>query len=157
MREMLTAAALVLAAGCAAERIVDGGETSTPILYETLLDETHSDLGHPLNEVVGSEGAWWGLWTRIFRGANPRAAPEVDFSRYMLLAVATGTRPSGGFDVTVRSVVVRGDALEVEVLETCPAPDAIVTMALTQPVEVVRLNRLPQGPVFRWVRSPSCP
>jgi hypothetical protein len=155
--EMLTAAALVLAAGCAAERTVDGGETSTPIPYQTLLDETHSDLDQPLSEVVRDEPTWWSLWTRIYRGANPRAAPEVDFSRDMLIAVATGTRPSGGFGVTVRSVVVRDDALEVEVLETCPPPDAMVTMALTQPVEVVRLNRLPQGPVFRQVRSPSCP
>lgn len=157
MWEMLTAAALLLAAGCAAERTVDGGETSTRIPFETLLDETHSDLDQPLSEVIRNEPRWWSLWTRTYSGANPRSAPEVDFSRYMLIAVATGARPSGGFDITVRSVVVRDDALEVEVLETCPAPDAIVTMALTHPIEVVRLNRLPQGPVFRQVRSPSCP
>lgn len=156
MRAMLTAAALVLAEGCNAERPVDGVETSTPIPYETILYERHSDLDQPLNEVVRNEPQWWSLWTLMYPGATPRAAPEVDFARKMLIVVATGARPSGGFEIAVRSVVVRGDALEVEVLETCPAPDAGVTMELTRPVEVVILNRLSQGSVFRRVRSPSC-
>jgi hypothetical protein len=156
--EVLTATALVLAAGCAAERSVDGEETSASIPYETLLDETQSGLDQPVSEVVRDEATWVELWERIHRGVTPRPSPPaVDFSRHMLIAVATGTRPSGGFDITVRSVVVRDATLEVEVLETCPAPDAIVTMALTRPVEVVRLDKVPQGPVFRQVRSPSCP
>jgi hypothetical protein len=157
MWEMLTVAALALAAGCAAERSVDGEETSAQVPYETFLDETQSGLDQPLSEVVRDEATWVELWDRIHRGVTPRLSPPaVDFSRHMLIAVATGTRPSGGFNITVQSVVAHEGRLEVEVLETCPAPDAIVTMALTRPVEVVRLDRVPQGPVFRHSRSPSC-
>ena len=74
----------------------------------------------------------------------------------MLIAVATGTRRSGGFGIAVRSVAVHENRLEVEVLETCPASGAMVSLTLTQPVEVVRLEKLPHTPLFRHIKSPSC-
>ena len=74
----------------------------------------------------------------------------------MLIAVATGTRATGGFDIKIRSIARRGDKLEVVVLETCPAPGARVSMALTQPFEVVRVERLEQDPVFQETRTASC-
>jgi hypothetical protein len=154
---MLTAATLLFAAGCGAGRAVDAPAAGAPIPYETVLDETHSGLDEALSEVVRDEGSWAALWDRIHRGVSPRPPqPPVDFSRHMLIAVATGTRRSGGFGVAVREVTVREDSLWVEVLETCPAPGAMVTMALTQPVAVVRLEKLPQTPVFRHVKSSSC-
>jgi hypothetical protein len=74
----------------------------------------------------------------------------------MLIAVATGTRPSGGFSIKVRRVATRGETLEVAVLETCPALGAMVSMGLSQPVEVVRAPRLAQPPTFRDERAASC-
>jgi hypothetical protein len=82
--------------------------------------------------------------------------PLVDFAQHMLIAVALGTRPSGGFGVKVRSVASRGERLEVAVVESCPAPGAMVTQSLTQPVEVVRVPRLAQTPTFQEARAASC-
>jgi hypothetical protein len=56
----------------------------------------------------------------------------------------------------VRSVSAQGDRLEVVVLETCPPQGAMVTAALTQPVEVVRVARLSQAPNFKEQRDTSC-
>ena len=57
-------------------------------------------------------GATGGLGTALRadpRGRRARPArPPVDFSRDMLVAVATGTRPSGGFDIQVQGVTRRG-------------------------------------------------
>jgi hypothetical protein len=80
----------------------------------------------------------------------------VDFAREMLIAVATGTRPSGGFSIRVTGVTALGDVLEIAVLERCPASGAIVTQALTQPVEVVRVAKLAQPPSFRDTRTGAC-
>ena len=74
----------------------------------------------------------------------------------MLVVVASGTRPSGGFAIKVQGVATRGARLEVAVLETCPAPGAMVSMELTQPVEVVRVPRLAQTATFRETRASSC-
>jgi hypothetical protein len=154
---MLTAATLLFAVGCGTGRSVDAPAAGASIPYETILEGTHSGLDEALGEVVRDQGSWAALWERIHHGVEPRPPLlSVDFSRHMLVAVATGTRSSGGFGVAVRGVSVHEDRLVVEVLETCPAPGAIVTLALTQPVAVVRLERLPQTPVFRHAKSSLC-
>ena len=105
------------------------------IVFETILDEIYSGMDERLREVVRDQGAWVELWGQIHRGVSPRPPlPGVDFSRHMLIAAATGARKSGGFRIAARSVVVREDEFEVEVLETCPAAGAMVSMALTHPV-----------------------
>jgi hypothetical protein len=136
-----------------------GGSDGTPaeISFETILDEVNSGLHEKRRELVRDEGTWARLWAEIHEGVTPQPAlPPVDFTHDMLIAVATGTRRSGGFDIGIQSVARRGDRFEVVVLETCPAPGARVSMGLTQPVEVVRLERLPQAPTFRETRSASC-
>ena len=154
---MLTAAAFLFVAACGAERSVDGQEARSPTAFERVLYETYSGVDEALSEVVHDEGTWVELWDQSHRRVSPKPPPPpVDFSHDMLIAVATGTRRSGGFGIAVRSVAVHEHRLEVEVLETCPASGAMVSLALTQPVEVVRLEKLPHTPLFRHIKSPSC-
>jgi hypothetical protein len=108
-------------------------------------------------EVIRDEASWARLWGEIHAGVTPGPPlPPVDFAHHMLIAVASGTRPSGGFSIKVRSVATRGETLEVSVLESCPAQGAMVSMALTRPVEVVRVARLAQAPTFQEARTSSC-
>jgi hypothetical protein len=155
----MTAATLLAAVtlvACAARGPGDGGKP-VEVAIETLVDEVSSGLREARREVVRDEAAWVRLWAQIYANvAPPPPLPPVDFSRDMLIAVATGTRPTGGFDIRIRSVALRGDSLEVAVHETCPAPGDRVTLAQTQPVEVVRLARLLQAPAFRETRAASC-
>jgi len=155
-----TAASLALVAvavlvACAAAGPSDAGETEHP--FETLLAESYSGLAERRREVVRDEASWARLWAEIHPGVTPAPPrPPVDFARQMLIVVASGTRRSGGVSIKVRSVTTRGGRLEVEVLETCPARGAMVTEALTQPVEVILLARLTHAPTFRDTRAPSC-
>jgi len=133
-------------------------ETGPALPFETLLTEARSGLTEPRREVIRSERAWRELWARVFAGVNPTPTrPAVDFSREMLIVVALGERRSGGFGIAVQRVSPRADGLAIEVLESCPAPGAMVSMGLTQPLEVVRLERQPQAPIFLEARSPACP
>jgi hypothetical protein len=134
-----------------------GGAAPAEIPFETVLDEASSGLHEARREAVRDEEAWARLWADTHESVTPQPPlPPVDFSRDMLIAVATGTRPTGGFDIKIRGVALRGERLEVVVHETCPAPGAAVTLALTQPVEIVRLELLPQAPTFQETRSGSC-
>jgi hypothetical protein len=151
----LALAASALLAACAAAGPGDPRDIEHP--FETLLAEAHSGLAEPRREVVRDEAGWARLWADIHAGVTPAPPlPPVDFGRHMLVAVASGTRPSGGFAIRVRSVATRGGKLEVVVLETCPAPDAMVTLELTQPVEVVRVPRLEQPAAFQEARAGPC-
>jgi len=154
--------AVVLLAACATDAPVDSPAPSqegaaAEITFETTLDEPFSGLDRRLREVIQRDERWAQLWDQIHRRVTPRPPPPaVDFSHQMLIAVATGARRTGGFGIAVQRVVVRGDTLEVTVFEACPAPGAMVSMGMTQPVKVVRLEKLPQTPVFREVKSSSC-
>ena len=151
---MLAASTLLTA--CAAAGPGDAGDTEHP--FEILLAEANSGLAERRREVVRDEAGWARLWADIHEGVTPAPPlPRVDFGLHMLIAVASGTRPSGGFAINVRSVATRGGNLEVAVHETCPAPGAMVTMGLTQPVEVVRVPRLTQPATFQEARAGSCP
>ncbi len=150
---MLAASALL--AACAGAGPGDAGDAEQP--FETLLAEVHSGLGQQRREVVRDDVTWARLWAEIHAGVTPAPPrPPVDFERHMLIAVASGTRPSGGFAIKVRNVATRAGKLEVTVLEVCPAPDAIVTAELTQPVEVVRVPRLVQPVTFQEARAGAC-
>ena len=150
-------AVAALAVACAAGGPMGGGEMGEERPFETILNQTTSGLGERTREVIRDEDAWARLWERIQEGVSPRPAlPPVDFSRHMIIAVATGARPTGGFGIAVKSVATRGDRLEVRVVETCPPRGAIVIMVLTQPVAVVRLDKLDQAPTFLESKDPSC-
>jgi hypothetical protein len=157
VRGLWTAAVVVLVAACATGGPVAQEEDEAGIVFETVVDEVFSGLDESLRGVVRDAEGWAELWDQIHRKVSPRPPlPPVDFSRDMLIAVAAGTRRSGGFDIGVRRVAVREGQLEVEVFETCPASGARVSMALSQPLEVVRLEKRSPPPVFRHLRSPSC-
>ena len=125
--------------------------------FEAVVTTFHSGISEKRREIVRDQAGWTRLWAEIHAGQTPaEPAPAVDFSQHMLIVAALGTRPTGGFAVKVRGVATRGDLLEVAVLETCPPPGAMVTTALTQPVEVVRVPKLPQQPTFMEERETSC-
>ena len=126
--------------------------------FETVLAATRSGLDQPRREVIRDAASWARLWAEIHARESPAPPlPPVDFERQMLIAVALGTRASGGFGIRVTSVVVRGDRLEVAVEESCPAKGAMLTLSLTQPVEVVRVAKAARAPAFRESRAATCP
>ncbi len=149
--------AAVLAVASVAGGPVGGDEPTVELPFETILDEASSGLHERRREVIRDAAGWARLWDEIHEGVTPAPPlPAVDFSRHMLIAAALGSRPSGGFDVKIRSVATRGEKLEVGVFESCPPTGSRVSLALTQPVEVVRVERVAQAPAFRETRAPSC-
>jgi len=147
-------AALLVACAAGTSR---GSQAMTEHPFETILAAANSGISERRREVIRDEASWARLWAEIHTGLTPAPPlPAVDFTRQMLIAVALGTRPSGGFAVKVRSIATRGDRLEVSVAESCPGAGAMVTMSLTSPVEVVRLPRLTQTPTFQETRAAAC-
>lgn len=73
--------------------------------------------------------AWRALWEGI--GRPPPV--EFDASRGIAAAVFLGLRRTGGYGLTIESVERRGAFMVVRIVEVRPAPDAMVTQALTSP------------------------
>lgn len=88
-------------------------------------------------------------WTRYRErlGGDPAASlPAVDFSREMVIVVAMGRRPTGGFGIEVDSVVARDGSMVVAVTQTAPGSTCMTTQAFTAPAAAVRVPRF-EGPV----------
>ncbi|MEY2786333.1 MAG: hypothetical protein RL277_2545 [Planctomycetota bacterium] len=65
--------------------------------------------------------------------------PAIDFGKHCALLVSAGQRSSGGWSLQVRSITDGPEALIVTAEAVGPAPDAIVTMVLTSPWELVTI------------------
>jgi protease stability complex PrcB-like protein len=83
--------------------------------------------------VIRNANTWAEFWSELGVGERP----DVDFSRDVVIAVAAGQRPSGGYEIAVDRVTQKDGELTAEVVETIPGPNCMTTASLTQPVDVV--------------------
>jgi hypothetical protein len=86
--------------------------------------------------VIQDANSWAEFWSELGVGNRP----AVDFTRYIVIAVAAGERSSGGNEIAVTQVTQTDGELRAEVQETALGPNCVTTSALTQPVDVVMVQ-----------------
>lgn len=94
---------------------------------------THTGIGEARRMVIRDANTWAEFWSEL--GAGDR--PDVDFTRNVVVAVAAGQRPTGGYEVAVDRVSQADGELRIDVVERTPGPNCVTTSAQTQPVDVV--------------------
>jgi hypothetical protein len=94
---------------------------------------TRTGIGEARRLVIRDANTWADFWSEL--GVGDR--PTIDFSRDVVVAVAAGQRPTGGYEIAVHQVVNNGGELTSEVVETTPGPNCMTTGSLTQPVDIV--------------------
>jgi hypothetical protein len=109
----------------------------------------HSGYREPQRLVIRSAAQWSQVWERITESYLPRPpAPTVNFDHEMVILVAMGQRPSGGYSIAVEGVYDAAGRLYAEVRERSPGASCGVTTALTQPVDAVRVPRRDGAVIF---------
>lgn len=94
---------------------------------------SHTGIREARRMIIQDANAWAEFWSEL--GVGDR--PAVDFTRDVVIAVAAGQRPSGGYEIAVTRVSQANGELRAEVRETSPGPNCLSTSTLTQPVDVV--------------------
>jgi len=94
---------------------------------------TRTGIGESRRLIIRDANAWANFWSEL--GVGDR--PAVDFTRDVVVAVAAGQRPTGGYEIAVDRVRQANGELTVEVVETTPGPNCMTTTSLTQPVDVI--------------------
>jgi PrcB C-terminal len=149
---VLTLAVAVSMAGCAdtataprAENVPsDAAVVSASRVFEGSFFQFRYNTGYltPQRLVIRTAEQWSQAWAQITQNLLPRpSAPTVDFAHEMVILVAMGQRPSGGYSITVDGVYDVGGRIVAEVRESSPGASCITTAALTQPVDAVRVPR----------------
>lgn len=82
---------------------------------------------------------------QAFRSLNGQmlsldSASSLDFQREHLLVVAMGRRNTGGYGLTLTDAAMEGSTLAVTTRVRAPAPDSMVTQALTTPCVVLAVT-----------------
>lgn len=99
--------------------------------------------------VIRDSATWAAAWIALVGSQRPRpAAPPIDFGRQMVLLSAAGTRPSGGFSISIDEYDA-GPPPAAIVTTTSPGSTCGVTAALTAPADVAIVPRT-DAPL-RWV------
>ena len=70
----------------------------------------------------------------------------IDWDKQMLVVATAGKKPTGGYRVEIRNLSVKDKMLLVRWEVHSPAPDAVVTQAITYPAQMVLVERF-DGPV----------
>ncbi|HET7234365.1 MAG TPA: protease complex subunit PrcB family protein [Longimicrobium sp.] len=154
-------AALLAGAACSAptgsSAPIDGEKSSasnvlpiTRLRAEPYPLTTNSGIFDSVRVVISDPAHWQQTWSDIWNRHSPEPpAPQIDFTREMLVVAALGGRNSGGYGILVDSAYQRSDHVEVVLRKESPGARCATTAALTQPVDVARIPVTGQAVRFR--------
>jgi len=110
----------------------------------------NSGIADSLRIVIRDAKAWRKIWQRIHTPFSPEPAlPEIDFSRQLVVVVALGTRPTGGYGIIVDRAFQRDNRLEIKVRKQSPGQTCFTNQSVTQPVDIVLIPKTERSVVFR--------
>ena len=126
-----------LPAGAEAVSVLGMEEITTPV----------SAIRDRRRVVIRDESSWAAYWNDFHANIVPMPdPPSVDFSTKMVVAAAMGTRPSGGYSVSVSAVYQQDGTLFFRIREASPAPTCLNAAVVTAPAVGVLADRW-DGPV----------
>ncbi len=107
--------------------------------------------------VVREQQGWLEFWGVLTAALLPAPEPpSVDFTQDMVIVAAMGSRPTGGYTISIEGVYTSGGELYVDVLERSPGLGCFSTQVITAPVTAVRLGAHAE-PVHFVTRQESGP
>ncbi len=113
-----------------------------PIGFDKLANEQMSGVHTPENVVLRDNDSFQKFWNTVYQPRSPvPALPKIDFSRKMVIAVASGYGNLCNF-VAIDKVSVSGDALLVNYHVVQPAEGIACAMIATSPVAMVVVDRI---------------
>lgn len=108
--------------------------------------------------VIDNSEQWIDCWQQHTSNAEPPLpVPQVDFTRYSVVAVFAGEKPSGGYSVEILSAETSGSqtqersAIAITVQHRQPEAGDFVTEALTYPYHMIRIPKIDGKVVFKHV------
>jgi hypothetical protein len=121
---------------CASKRNASK-ETAESALYEILYESENLGANIQFYEIVSEKSEFKMLLTK--EGLKGKIKEnDIETSNFLLLNM--GEKNTGGFAITVESVIETPKNIEVKVKHITPKPGDMVTMAFTYPICIVKIN-----------------
>jgi hypothetical protein len=123
----------------------------SPAELVTVAQGPMSNIDESRQVVARTAAEWQALWKEHDAQG---AAPSVDFTQSIIVAVFLGSRPTAGFAVEITAVKTEGSRSVVEYRERRPPRDALLAQVLTSPFHIVRLARTTGSIEFTRIDRP---
>jgi len=118
---------------------------ATPVAQggvETVVTLASQAIREPRRQLVETQAAWEAVWAESSANVLPQPpTPSVDLSEHVLVVLAMGGRPTGGYSISAEALSRRDADLWLTVVERSPGPGCMVTQATTAPLTVVLVPR----------------
>ncbi|MEH1912928.1 protease complex subunit PrcB family protein [Nostoc sp.] len=108
--------------------------------------------------VIDNSERWIDLWQQHTSNAEPPPPiPQVDFTRYSVVAVFAGEQPTGGYSVEILSAETSGSQTQerspiaITVQYRQREAGDFVTEALTYPYHIIRIPKIDGKVVFKHI------
>lgn len=134
----------VFVTGCSTQ-----GNDEKKLPMEIILDGTYCSIEEKREVLLNKNDDYQKLMTEVYSNLDqlPRI-PVLDFTKYSVVAVFLGTRSNGGYMVSIDSII-EGKNLTVNITETTPGKNCMVTDAITRPFSLVKIPKTELKPVFK--------
>lgn len=140
MLKNLDKADLGLGASHKVEAIAFLPKSGTAIPFAPVVNDGFSNITAPRQVVVKDAASWAALWAE--HSKTRIAAPSVDFSRNMVVAVFSGDVSSGCKTTSIVKVVSREGKMVVEYQERDITTVAVCLPVISQPMQAVSVPRI---------------
>jgi len=116
-------------------------ESDAFIEYDVLVQEFTGGIATKEFRVIDKFEDLNDLYNTINASREPGIEiPEIDFTTQSVLCLFMGEYTSGGYAISIDHIKKSQDAVIVYYVETKPIPDDMVTMSITQPFCIVKIN-----------------
>lgn len=134
---------LMFLAGCSSEST----QKSTSVKHRTLFNDVYKQVEKPGQYIFRSLEETKALGLEPL----PEEIQNFDFETEMLVAVALGMKPSGGYGVKIKEIKENAEEWTVSYEEFKPKEGMNVTMALTFPTHVIATKKSDKAVVFKKI------
>ena len=106
-------------------------------LFEILYEDQNLGANFQFYEIISEKNEFKML---LNKDGLKGKVKENDIEKSNFILLNMGEKNTGGFSITVESVIEKENSIEVKVIQTEPSPGDMVTLAFTYPICIVKVN-----------------
>ena len=122
------------------------------VVEEDFVYKTIYKSGYSSNEeqlIIRTAEEWKQLKEKINDPRSSSLSSEIDFNKFMVIAVFDKRRPSSGYDVEITDISTTASEIRVTITYTSPKPTDGVLGVITRPGHIIIIHKTTKPIVFK--------
>lgn len=127
---------MIVSCNCKKATVTEEKAMSKKTTFEILSESTYQGREEEAFEVIKDDNSL----KKLYQSINNENVPRIDFTKETVVAVFLGQKNSGGYAIKIKNAIEKDDKIYIEVEKISPQPGQGVTMAMTNPYSIAKIN-----------------